>query len=490
MDPEILVFIQSKYAELQQSIGEGLLIMHEPGFEIKHAYHVGHRIDMGKKSMFAQVRVCTHRETGVRRAVKSYYLGDSQESGVDIVFPKRPGLKLSGILNEIKMQSQLSHQYVCKLHEVFMQACFIHLVMDLCRGGEIYDYLAANKKFSPEEAFPIFLQTLEAVKYMHGLNITHRTICIENILFYDKERTRIKIISFSSAAEGILFTEKYGCALYMAPEMFADRYGIKCDVWSLGVCFYAMITGFQPFQGKNTAEIVKKSTSTNLPKDQAWSKLPKKMKKFVKSMLVPEIRRPAASNLLESELLVEYAQKLPDIVFGKFIRALKQPKPAEEFMIKVQFSNRIKALTVKILNQAGAIPDMEYIEVIWNGLDTQREGKISFQLLDSFLQNQCRGNSQMISKFLDILKRYNTAQNLFVAKESFMSTIITISDKALILQAFGVLDENKDGTIQPIEFCRFNYANYEEFELLFTEAMGKNDITKEEFCSLITKFSS
>ena len=343
------------------------------------------------------------RNWGVR-AVKSYYLGNCQENHVDIVFPNRPGLKLSGILNEIKMQSQVNHKYLCKLHEVFMQACYVHLVMDLCRGGEVYDYLATNKKFSPEEAFPIFLQALETVKYMHGVNIAHRAICIENILFCDKEKTRIKIISFSLATQGTLFTEKYGCALYMAPEMFSDRYGLKCDVWSLGVSFYAMLTGFQPFQGKNTAEIIRKANLLNLPKDQAWSKLPKKMKKFVKSMIVPEIRRPTASNLLESELLVEYRKKLPEIIFRKFIKALKQPKPAKEYMIKVQFSNRIKALTVKILNHSGSIPDMEYIDEIWNGLDTQREGKISFQVLDSFLHKQCHENNQMISKFLDILK--------------------------------------------------------------------------------------
>ena len=52
-------------------------------------------------------------------------------------------------------------------------------------------------------------------------------------------------------------------------------------------------------------------------------------------------------------------------------------------------------------------------------------------------------------------------QNQFVTKDSFISTIITLSDKSLILQAFSVLDENKDGIIQPIEFCRFNYSNYE-----------------------------
>ena len=229
MDSDLLVLIQAKYNEFKQTIPEDVH-MNDPGFEAKHAYHIGHRIDSGKKAVYSQIRVCNHRVTYLRRAVKSYYLGDAQEFNADIVFSKRPGLKLSMIFNEIQIQSQLNHPFICRLYEVFLEAKYIHLILDYCKGGEIYDYLTINKTFTVPDAIPIFIQALEAIKYMNSLNIVHRAICIENILFYDKEKTRIKIISFSSAARGDKFTEKYGCVLYMAPEIFAEIYDCRCDI--------------------------------------------------------------------------------------------------------------------------------------------------------------------------------------------------------------------------------------------------------------------
>ena len=264
MEPEIQELIRGKYEALKTEISENV-IMHDFEFQAKHGYHIGHRIDKGRKSVYAQVRVCTNRETNTRRAIKSYNLLDAQEYNEDVIFAKRPGLKLSLILNEIKVLSLLDHPYICKLYEVFLEDKYIHLVLDYCKGGEIFDYLAANKTFSVKDAIPIMIQIVDAVKYLHSINLVHRALCVENIMFFDKQRTNIKIISFSSAGIGEKFTEKYGSCMYMAPEVFAENYDSRCDVWSIGVTFYTMLNGFQPFQGKNFAEILDKVNTGKVP---------------------------------------------------------------------------------------------------------------------------------------------------------------------------------------------------------------------------------
>jgi len=42
----------------------------------------------------------------------------------------------------------------------------------------------------------------------------------------------------------------------MAPEVFDEKYDSKCDIWSLGVLLYVLVSGYLPFQGDNTLQIV------------------------------------------------------------------------------------------------------------------------------------------------------------------------------------------------------------------------------------------
>ena len=80
---------------------------------------------------------------------------------------------------------------------------------------------------------------------MNRQNICHRSICLENIMFVDKERKKVKVIGFSSATETLRpFNERFGSLLYMAPEIFIGNYDKRVDIWSLGVVIYTMVTGF------------------------------------------------------------------------------------------------------------------------------------------------------------------------------------------------------------------------------------------------------
>lgn len=47
-----------------------------------------------------------------------------------------------------------------------------------------------------------------------------------------------------------------GTAYYIAPEVLLSEYNEKCDIWSIGVCLFIMLTGKPPFDGENELEIV------------------------------------------------------------------------------------------------------------------------------------------------------------------------------------------------------------------------------------------
>ena len=106
---------------------------------------------------------------------------------------------------------------------------------------------------------------MKAVKYFHSKGIVHRDLKPDNILLLghgkskeseEKEDLRVKIIDFGMAkavGKAKLNLDTYcGTIDFIAPEIFeGDGYGTECDLWSLGVIAFFMLSGMPPFMGKN-----------------------------------------------------------------------------------------------------------------------------------------------------------------------------------------------------------------------------------------------
>ena len=58
-----------------------------------------------------------------------------------------------------------------------------------------------------------------------------------------------------------------GTPYYVAPEVLKGKYGSKCDIWSLGVLFYVMLTGYLPFNGETTEDVYNSILKGNYPTD-------------------------------------------------------------------------------------------------------------------------------------------------------------------------------------------------------------------------------
>jgi len=91
----------------------------------------------------------------------------------------------------------------------------------------------------------------------------HRDIKPENILMENSELTdfRIKLIDFGTAVEyhsNEKLKDLYGSSYYIAPEVIKGNYTEKCDIWSLGVLTFVILSGYPPFNGKDDSEILEK----------------------------------------------------------------------------------------------------------------------------------------------------------------------------------------------------------------------------------------
>ncbi len=160
------------------------------------------------------------------------------------------------------MLQETDHPYLMKVYELLEDDKFYYIVSELLLGGELYERIIQQKKFSEHDAAKIIHQILLGLNYMHKRNIAHRDIKPENILMESKElqNLNIKLTDFGFAKfydpmEGGL-TESLGSPLYMAPEIIRNiPYTTKVDIWSLGILSYILFSGKPPIHGRTKDEI-------------------------------------------------------------------------------------------------------------------------------------------------------------------------------------------------------------------------------------------
>lgn len=162
---------------------------------------------------------------------------------------------------EIDILKNLTHPNILRLFEVFEDKKNIYLVTEYCQGGELFDEIINRGKFEEKDAANIIKQVLSAISYCHNQNVCHRDLKPENILIDDKDRNTIKLIDFGTS-QVFGGDEKMqlvlGTAYYIAPEVLEGNYDEKCDIWSIGVILYILLSGTPPFPGANDEEIMAK----------------------------------------------------------------------------------------------------------------------------------------------------------------------------------------------------------------------------------------
>ena len=132
-----------------------------------------------------------------------------------------------------------------KLYEVFDNMDAFYLSLELCSGGELFDYIIDNKYFKEDRARAIFLQIIRAISYCHKRAIAHRDLKPENFLLLStKNEAGIKMIDFNLSkiygenanimSKKNVMQTRAGTAYYISPEVLKGKYDESCDVWSAG----------------------------------------------------------------------------------------------------------------------------------------------------------------------------------------------------------------------------------------------------------------
>uniref|UniRef100_A0A3Q4FY62 non-specific serine/threonine protein kinase n=1 Tax=Neolamprologus brichardi TaxID=32507 RepID=A0A3Q4FY62_NEOBR len=185
---------------------------------IAERYKVGRTLGDGN---FAVVRECVERSTGREYALK-------------IISKDKCRGKEHMIQSEVSILRRVKHPNIVLLIEEMDTQNELYLVMELVKGGDLFDAITSSNKYTERDASSMLFNLASAIKYLHSLNIVHRDIKPENLLV----STTLHRCCFSASS-----------VLYVLCSYSYYRYGLKVDIWAAGVITYILLCGFPPFRG-------------------------------------------------------------------------------------------------------------------------------------------------------------------------------------------------------------------------------------------------
>eukprot|EP00249_Psilotum_nudum_P019488 c27279_g1_i1 orf=1-792(-) len=210
----------------------------QDGHNILDRYSLGRELGRGE---FGITYLCTNKESQEVLACKSI----SKRK-------LRTAVDIEDVRREVAIMHHLPpHNHIVTLNGVFEDDNAVHLVMELCEGGELFDRIVARGHYSERAAAEVTRTIVEVVQVCHKHGVMHRDLKPENFLFANKkENSPLKAIDFGLSVffkPGEKFSEIVGSPYYMAPEVLKRNYGPEVDVWSAGVILYILLCGVPPF---------------------------------------------------------------------------------------------------------------------------------------------------------------------------------------------------------------------------------------------------
>ncbi|XP_022905528.1 phosphorylase b kinase gamma catalytic chain, skeletal muscle/heart isoform isoform X2 [Onthophagus taurus] len=240
------------------------------------------------RGISSTVRRCIEKETGKEFAAKIIDVSTDNEGAASYEETKQ----------EIQILRQVAgHPYIIELQDVFESETFIFLVFELCKNGELFDYLTSVVTFSEKKTRYIMRQIFEAVQHIHNCGIVHRDLKPENILLDDNFNVKITDFGFAKKTQrGEYLMDLCGTPGYLAPEtlkcnMFDDApgYSFEVDIWACGVIMYTLLVGCPPFWHRKQMvmlrNIVEGKYSFSSPE---WNDVSDSPKDLIRKILVLE----------------------------------------------------------------------------------------------------------------------------------------------------------------------------------------------------------
>lgn len=165
--------------------------------------------------------------------------------------------------------SSLSHPNIVEMYDVGEDNGSHYIVMEYIEGKTVKQLLKKRGNLTVSEAVDIMLQLTDGIAHAHDSYIIHRDLKPQNIMIQEDGQIKITDFGIAMALNSTQLTQTnsvMGSVHYLPPEQAAGKGStIKCDIYSMGILFYELLTGVLPFKGDNAVEIALKHMKDPIP---------------------------------------------------------------------------------------------------------------------------------------------------------------------------------------------------------------------------------
>ena len=308
------------------------------------------------------------------------------------------------------------------------------------------DHLVAMGRYSEHQAAHFLHKILLAVNNLHLNNICHRDLKPDNFMFEDTTATaELKLIDFGLAHK---FFSKSGHADmssfvgtpdYVAPEVLQGRYGHKCDMWSVGVIMYVMLSGQLPFSASSVNAVFARILSGDFStQSEVWGSISQQAINLLQKMLVVDPNKRLSAEEALNHCWFTQSPTSPLAVCPNILDSLKK------YRVRSKFQTEAYAVIVKCLNVA----QISDIKETFMALDREKNGFLSFDEIEEGLTSA--GYTVAAHEIDEIIRNADFKKDGRINYSEFLAATLesrAVLDDDVMWSAFNTFDVDSTGFI-------------------------------------------
>ncbi|KAL2316882.1 hypothetical protein Fmac_030758 [Flemingia macrophylla] len=452
-------------------------VLGRPMEDVKSTYNMGKELGRGQ---FGVTHLCTHKTTGKQYACKT--------------IAKRKLVNKEDI-EDVKREVQIMHHLsgqpnIVELVNVYEDKHSVHLVMELCAGGELFDRIIAKGHYTERAAASLLRTIVQIVHTCHSMGVIHRDLKPENFLLLNKdENAPLKATDFGLSVfykQGEVFKDIVGSAYYIAPEVLKRKYGPEVDIWSIGVMLYILLCGVPPFWAESENGIFNAILRGHIDfTSDPWPSISPQAKDLVRKMLNSDPRQRLTAYEVLNHPWIKEDGEAPDVPLDNAVlNRLKQFKAMNEF----------KKVALRVI--AGCLSEEEImgLKQMFKGMDTDNSGTITIEELKQGLAKQ--GTKLTEQEVKQLMEAADADGNGTIDYDEFITATMhmnRMNKEDHLYTAFQYFDKDNSGyiTVEELEQAlhEFNMHDGRDIKEIISEVDADNDgrINYDEFAAMMNK---
>lgn len=446
-------------------------VLGRPMEDVRSTYTFGRELGRGQ---FGVTHLCTHKVTGEQFACKT--------------IAKRK-LANKDDIEDVKREVQIMHHLTGQPNVVELKGAYedkqsVHLVMELCAGGELFDRIIAKGHYTERAASSLCRTIVQVVHTCHSMGVVHRDLKPENFLMLNKnENSPLKATDFGLSVffkPGQVFRDIVGSAYYVAPEVLRRSYGPEIDIWSAGVILYILLSGVPPFWAESEQGIFDAILNGHIDfESDPWPSISNSAKDLVRRMLKFEPKeRLTAIQVLNHPWIREDGEAPDTPIDNAVLNRMKQ----------FRAMNKLKKVALKVIAENLSEEEIMGLKEMFKSMDTDNSGTITLEELKIGLARQGSKLSEtevrQLMEAADVdgngsidyiefitatmhMNRMERADHIYRAFQYFdkdSSGYITVDELEQALKKYGIDDDRTiKEIIAEVDTDHDGRINYDEF---------------------------